>query len=122
MSNSDILSLTFELREKIVNSEIYKELKKSEKEMLEDKECSLLLSEFEKAKEEYNQAKRFEKYGSNVESASKRLSEIKYIVDQNKFVKEYNKAYKEMKKQLKEIEKIILKDIVKEKKEITIEE
>lgn len=122
MSNSDILSLTFELREKILNSEVYKELKKRENEMLEDKECSLLLSEFEKAKEEYNQAKRFEKYGSDVNLASKKLSEIKYSVDENKFVKEYNKAYKKMKKQLKEIEKIVLKDIVKEKKEIVIEE
>ena len=122
MSNSDILALTFELKEKLLNSDSYKILKMCEKNMIEDKECSLLLSEFEKAKEEYAQAKRFEKYGGDISGATKRLSEIKYLVDENKYVKEYNKAYKEMRKQLKSIEKIIFKDIVKEKKEIVLEE
>ena len=50
------------------------------------------------------------------------LDKFNKILNENEFVKAYNKVYKKMKKQLKEIEKIVLKDIVKEKKEIVIEE
>lgn len=122
MSNSNILLMTFELKEKILNSDEYKSLKEKESKMLKNRECIILLSEFEKVKEEYNQAKRFEKYGSNIEVVQKKLSDIKYKVDTNELVKEYNKAYKTMKRNLKEIENIIFKDIFKEKRQILLED
>ena len=122
MISSDILIMTFELKDKILNSEEYKNLKEKENKMLNNSECMILLSEFEKIKEEYNQAKRFEKYGSNVAAIQKMLSDMKYKVDNNKYVKEYNEAYKIMKRKLKEIENIIFKDIIKEKKQILLED
>ena len=122
MNNSEILSLTYDLKDKIIESDLYKDLKEKEKKMLEDEECMKLLISFENIKEEYEQAKRFEKYGSDLASVQKRLSEIKYMVDENELVKEYNLAYRRLKKKLKEIEKIVFKDIIKPKKEILIEE
>ena len=121
MDNSEILTKVFELKDKIVNSFLYTNLKEKEKRMLDDEECFKLLSLYQEKQTEYNEAKRFEKYGSDVNKASKELSEIKIKVDSNKFVKEYNEAYKLMCKELKKIEKIIFKDIFKERKEIEIE-
>jgi len=121
MENSEIIALTFKLKEEIVNSDLYKNLKEKERRMLEDEECSKLLHTYQVKQNEYNEAKRFEKYGSDVDGVSKELSEIKYKVDENKFVKEYNEAYKKINKELKNIEKIIFKDIVKERKEIVLE-
>lgn len=122
MNNSEILSLTYDLKDKIIESDLYKNLKEKEKEMLEDEECMKLLISFENIKEEYEQAKRFEKYGSNLVSVQKRLSEIKFKVDENERVKAYNLAYKRLKKKLKEIEKMVFQDIIPQKKEIIIEE
>ena len=121
MSNSEILAKTFELKEKICSSELYKDMKEKEKKMLENEECFKLLCKYQATQSKYNEAKRFEKYGGNVSEASKEFSEIKYMVDENKFVKEYNEAYKKMKKELKRIENIVFQDIIKERKEIEIE-
>lgn len=118
---NNILELTFELKDIILESEVYKELVNSERKMLEDKDCFSLLNEYDKVKDEYNEAKRFEKYGCDVASVQKKLSEIKYKVDENKFVKDYIRCYKNLKKQLKIIEKILFKDIIGEKKEMYIE-
>ena len=119
--NSDILAKTFELKEMLMNSDTYMQLKECEKNMLDDKECFILLNAYQLAQGKYNDAKRFEKYGGKVEEAQKELSELKLKVDENQLVKEYNKSYKEMRKELKKIESIIFKDIVKERKEISLE-
>ena len=121
MENSEILALTFKLRDQIVNSELYKNLKEKEKKMMEDEECSKLLYLYQNIQSKYNEAKRFEKYGSDIELVSKELSEIKYKVDENELVKEYTQTYKNLNKELKNIEKIIFKDILTERKEINIE-
>ena len=122
MNNSEILVMAYDLKDKIVKSDLYKDLKEKEKLMFEDEECSKLLSAFQIVKEEYKEAKRFEKYGSNVEDVQRRLSDLKYKLDENKLVKDYNSAYKKMNKKLKEIEKIIFKDIIEGKREIKLEE
>lgn len=121
MSNSEILSKVFDLKDQIVSSELYIELKNKEKKMLEDEECSKLLYLYQDAQCKYNEAKRFENYGSDMAKVSEELSKIKAKVEENKFVKEYNECYKKMKKELKRIEKILFKDLVKERKEIEIE-
>ena len=121
MNNSDILSKVFDLKEQIINSDLFVELKDKEKKMLEDEECSKLLISYQNIQSEYNEAKRFEKYGSDIQTVSKKLSDIKIKVEENKFVKEYNECYKKMKKELKRIENILFKDIVKDRKEIEIE-
>lgn len=119
--NSEILAKTFELKEILVNSNLYKNLKQKENNMMNDKDCFNLLCTYQNAQDKYNDARRFEKYGSDVKNAQKELSDIKQKVDENSLVREYNQAYKEMKKELKKIEKIIFKDIIKERKEISIE-
>lgn len=121
MNNSEILSKVFDLKDQIINSELYIELKDKEKKMLEDEECSKLLYLYQDAQSKYNEAKRFENYGSDIDKASKELSDIKVKVEENNFVKEYNECYKKVKKELKRIEKILFKDIVRERKEIEIE-
>lgn len=121
MNNSEILGKVFDLKEKFINSELYVELKRKEKEMLDNEECSKLLYLYQNVQSKYNEAKRFEKYGSDLKLASKELSEIKCKVEENYFVKEYNECYKRVKKELKRIEKILFKDIIKERKEIDIE-
>ena len=121
MSNSDILSLVSELKDQLLSSDLYKEMKSKEERMFLDKECARLLSCFQQLKDEYKEAKRFEKYGSNVEDVQKRLSEIKYQLDENPLVKDYNEAYKRMKMVLKDLERSLFKDIIEEKKEIEIE-
>lgn len=121
MENSSILALVFELKDKIVASELYKNLKKKEKFMLEDQKCFKLLMEYQNAQSNYNEAKRFEKYGADVLTSQKKLSEIKFLIDENSFIKEYNKVYKEFSKYIKSIEKILFNGIIKEKREIDIE-
>lgn len=121
MNNSEIIAKTFELREKLLNSEVYKILKEKEKEMVDNEECFKLLSDFQCAKDKYNDAKRFEKYGGNIEESQRELSKIKRQLSENKYVKTYNEAYRKMIEQLRNIEKIIFKDIIKERKEIKIE-
>lgn len=121
MSNVDILKKVYDLKDKIIMSDLYVELKEKEKKMLEDEECSKLLSLYQDAQGKYNEARRFENYGGDVSKAGKELSDIKVRVEENSYVKEYNKSYKKMKKELKHIEKILFKDIVKERKEIDIE-
>ena len=121
MSNSDILALVYELKDKLLNSELYKDMKIKEERLFLDEECARLLSCFQQLKEEYKETKRFEKYGSNVENIQKRLSEVKCQLDENLLVKEYNEAYKKMKLTLKELENCLFQDIIEEKKEIEIE-
>lgn len=121
MENSEIIAKVFELKEKIIKSYLYKDLKEKEKKMMEDDECSKLLCQYQNIQSKYNEAKRFEKYGSDIVTVSKELSEIKCKVNENKLVKEYNEAFRKMNKQLKNIEKIIFKDITKERKEIELE-
>jgi len=121
MENSKIIAKVFALKEEIVNSDLYKDLKNRERKMLEDEDCFKLLHLYQEAQSKYNEAKRFEKYGSDLAKVSKELSEIKCKVNENKLVKEYNEAFKTMKKQLKKIEKIIFKDIIRERKEIELE-
>ena len=111
MDYSDILSDAFKLREIILQSDLYLDMKEKEMKMLEDEEVSNLLYLFENLKEEYGQAKRFEKYGADVSLVQKKLSEVKYKLYENSLVKAYNLAYKKMKVQLKYIEDIILEDI-----------
>lgn len=120
MCNSEIISMAYELKDRILDSELYKRLKESEKKMLEDEKCSALLQQYQHIKDEYDNAKRFEKYGGNVEFFQKKLSEIKYKVDENEFVKEYNLIFKKMQSELSEIENIIFKDIIKEKRVISL--
>lgn len=121
MENSEILALTFKLKDKLVNSDLYRKLKEAERKMLEDSECSRLLCLYQSKQSDYNEAKRFEKYGSDVSKVSKELSNLKVEVENNKLVKEYNESYKLFSKELKKIEEIVFKDIVSKKKEITIE-
>ena len=121
MNNSEILGLVFELKDSIINSDLYKLLKEKEKNMINDEECFKLLNLYQSVQEEYNNAKRFEKYGGKVEETQKKLSEIKSKVNENALVIEYNAAYKNLLKELDEIQNILFKDIIATKRKIIIE-
>ena len=121
MNNSEILAKVFQLKDMIVENELYKDLKIKEKEMMDNDECFNLLCLYQNVQSKYNEAKRFENFGCDVNSIAKELSDIKCKVDNNQLVKAYNVSYKKVKQQLKDVESLLFKDIVKEKKEIVIE-
>lgn len=118
---TEIMVKTYELKEQFINSDVYVDMKNKEKLMLEDKECFDLLCLYQDKQHEYNEAKRFEKYGSDVSKIGEELQVIKSKVYNNKYVKEYNDAYKNVNKIVKDIERIIFEDIIENKKQINIE-
>lgn len=121
MNNSEILGLVFELKESIVNGDLYISLKEKEKNMINDEDCFKLLNLYQSVQEEYNNAKRFENYGGKVAEAQKKLGEIKKKVHENPLVIEYNAAYKKLIRELDEIQSILFKDIIATKRKIIIE-
>lgn len=82
-----ITKLSYELHEKLILSNEYKNLKSIEKKMLENATCKLLLEKFHHLQEVYATNK------SN-EILSK-LHYAKLKLDENELVKEYKKAYKD---------------------------
>ena len=79
MLDTRILELTYELKEKLINSDEYKLVK--EKEKIMEEKCSNLLIRYNYLMDEYNNAIRFEKYGSDVDRARKSLANAKLELD-----------------------------------------
>ena len=113
MFNTDITIKVYELKEKLLTSDKYVIVKEKEKQMEEN--CSDLLIRYNYLFNEYNEALRFEKYGSDVNAIQKKLAECKLELDSNKYVKEYKKAYKEMNDLLRDIQGIIFNGIIENK-------
>lgn len=114
MLDTKILELTYELKDKILESEEYKLVK--EKERLMEENCVQLLIKYNSLMDEYNNSIRFEKYGSDIEFSRKKLAECKLELDTNEYVKEYKQAYKNMNKMLSDIEKSVFKGLMENKK------
>jgi cell fate (sporulation/competence/biofilm development) regulator YlbF (YheA/YmcA/DUF963 family) len=111
MLDTEIIALTYELKEKLINSKEYKDVK--EKEKIMEEKCAHLLIKYNHLMDEYNNAVRFEKYGGDVEGSRKRLAECKMELDTNEYVKSYNEAYKKMNKLLRNLEDIIFEGLIK---------
>lgn len=103
--------LVNEIKTIIKNSEEYKAAKEAENRMINDPETIKLLTLYQQKQQEYNDALRFEEYGSDVETIRKQLAELKMMVDSNDLVTEYNRAYKKVKEILDDATRNILKDI-----------
>lgn len=101
------------LNKLIKDNSKYIELKKKEKSMLEDEETFKLLMDYQNKQSEYNDAIKYEKYGSNPELKRKELADLKYKVDTNVLVMEYNNAYKEMKNILDQVSNIVFEGVLK---------
>ena len=110
MDTTEILAKVYELKESILDSKEYKDVK--EKERLMEENCSALLIEYNHLFEEYNNALRFEKYGSNLSDIQKKLHECKLRLDTNPYVISYRDAYKHMQEILNEIQNTMYKDII----------
>ena len=106
-----INDLAKEIKNIIIESDEYKAAKEAETKMINDPETIRLLSLYQQKQQEYNDALRFEEYGSDVETIRKQLAEIKLMVDSNVLVTEYNRKYKAVKEILDTATKNILKDI-----------
>ena len=100
-----------EIKSIIKDSEEYKAAKAAEEKMINDPTTIKLLTLYQQKQQEYNDALRFEEYGSDVETIRKQLAEIKLMVDSNVLVTEYNRKYKAVKEILDTATKNILKDI-----------
>ena len=109
MFNTEITSKVYQLKEMLLKSNEYLDVK--EKERIMEEKCSDLLIKYNYLFNEYNEALRFVKYGSDVNMAQKKLEECKKELDNNKYVIEYRASYKNMNKKLKEIERIIFEGI-----------
>lgn len=118
MSRTDILTKVYELKDKLLNSEEYKNVK--EKERLMEENCNSLLIKYNYLFNEYNQALRFKDYGSDVTKAQRELNECKKELDNNEYVKEYRSAYKKMTKLLNDVEMNIFQNLI-DKKYINID-
>lgn len=116
MEYQEILNLTYELKDDLKNSNLYKDMINKEKEMIDDHETFILLNKYQIAQNEYNQALRFKDYDDTYKIKQIKLFEIKKTVDVNIYVKEYNLSYNKFIKQLKEIENEVFKDIIIKKK------
>jgi len=95
----------------IKNSDEYIAAKEAETLMMNDAETVALLVKYQNKQKEYNDALRFEAYGSDVSKVRKELADIKYQVDTNKYVVEYNKCYKKVQEILDNVTKGILDEI-----------
>ena len=100
-----------EIKELIKDSNEYRASKEAELAMLSDASTLSLLNEYQSKQKEYNDALRFEKYGSDVSKVKKELADIKYRVDTNEFVVKYNDCYKKLKELLDSISANILDGI-----------
>ena len=101
-----------EIKSIIKDSEEYKAAKAAEEKMINDPTTIKLLTLYQQKQQEYNDALRFEEYGSDVETIRKQLAEVKMLVDSNELVAEYNRLYAKVKEILDTATKNILKDIV----------
>ena len=101
-----------EIKSIIKDSEEYKTAKAAEERMINDPTTIKLLTLYQQKQQEYNDALRFEEYGSDVETIRKQLAEVKMLVDSNELVAEYNRLYAKVKEILDTATKNILKDIV----------
>ena len=118
MFNTEITAKVYKLKELLINSKEYKDVKEKEK-LMEDN-CTTLLIKYNHLFNEYNQALRFKDYGSDVGKIQKELNICKLELDNNEYVKEYKKAYKIMNRLLKEIQNIIFENLIISR-DITIE-
>jgi cell fate (sporulation/competence/biofilm development) regulator YlbF (YheA/YmcA/DUF963 family) len=101
-----------EIKSIIKDSEEYKAAKAAEEKMINDPTTIKLLTLYQQKQQEYNDALRFEEYGSDVETIRKQLADVKMLVDSNELVAEYNRLYAKVKEILDTATKNILKDIV----------
>ncbi len=108
------LEWALKIKDDIKNSSLYQDLKNKEKEMLEDETTFVLLNKYQEKQEEYNQALKYEKYGSNPKKIRKELADLKLEVDRNDFVKKYKESYQKMTSLLKKINETILGGIIDE--------
>ena len=116
MYNTQIISKVYDLKQMILNSNEYKQVKEKEKVMEEN--CASILVRYSNIFNEYNEALRFKDYGANVNEVQKRLHLCKLELDENIYVKEYKEAYKKMNELLGEIEGILFASIIENKKEL----
>lgn len=113
MLNTLVLAKVYELKDLLLESNEYKNVKK--KEQLMEENCQNILIRYNYLFEEYNQALRFEKYGSDVNKIQKELNECKKELDRDEYIKDYRKAYKEIDKLLKSIQNTIFDKLIIDK-------
>ena len=113
MYNTLIISKIYELKELITSSKEFSDIKEKEKNM--EEKSGMLLIKYQRLIDEYNNALRFSKYGSNVEIAKKELYECKNELDHDENIKSYKQAYKTMKLLLKGIEEQLFSGIIEYK-------
>lgn len=113
MVNTSVIAKVYELKEKLINSDEYKIVKEKES-IMEDK-CAILFIKYNNIFNEYKEALRFEKYGSDVSKVQKELALVKKEIDDNSYVKEYRLAYKKMRKLLNMLETTLFENLINKK-------
>ena len=105
----DIMVLSLELHEAILNDDLYKSVKQFEEEMMNDRDVILLISNYQKLQDEYNDCLR---YNLDLKNVTKALSEAKIKLYENELVARYQETYKKLNEELGEIKDLIFKDVI----------
>lgn len=110
MFNTKITAKVYELKEMLLHSREYEEVKN--KERLMEENCANLLIKYNDLFNKYNDALRFKDYGSDVASAQKSLFNCKKELDNNPYVQDYKNSYRKMNQLLQELQSLIFENII----------
>ena len=95
-------TLENELLNKLLNMPERKEIKQIEEEIFSNEECILLISNFQKAQEDYNfTLKMYKENSIQAQQKQKELYQAKLKMDQNKLINRYNLLLKEINEPLR---------------------
>jgi len=104
MNYTEIIEKTYELIDTIKQSEDYKEFLHYAKEAEKDHDLKLLLAEYHRVHDEFEQALKYKDYYPDFEKIRARLQELKLKVVNYPLFKQYKQAEKRLVTYLDEIE------------------
>lgn len=104
MNYTEIIEKTYELVDAIKQSGEYKDYIFYAKKVEKDNELKLLLAEYHKARDEFEQALKYKDYYPNFDIVKKRLQELKLKLVNHGLFKQYKQAEKRLEQHLNEIE------------------
>ncbi|GAA0382570.1 YlbF family regulator [Bacillus horti] len=104
---SHYMDEAYQLGELIIDSDVMREYTDSRTELNADPEAQLLIRQFVKKKEDFEEVERFGKYHPDYDAVKKSMREMKRTLDQNELVVRFKKAEKELEKLLNEISQLI---------------
>ena len=105
----DINILALELHDAIKEDGLYKRIKELESKMMEENEVILLISNYQRCQDEYNDCI---KYNLDTKEVVKKISDAKIKLYENVVVKEYQELYLKLNEELNKISDLIFDGLI----------